>query len=336
VAATLGSTWTAGVSVELLGNAALTARSGSVTMDGGGTTDFQAISVDLGDNVKVTGAAITDPSGYRAISSNAAGPFVKTRGDTKNAVPRVRVQATRSGTVATIQLKISDPTLTVTEVSFKAREGNGSLDATWQTSWDIAFGTIGSSEDLTRTEAIFVTDGLDSEFLWRVVYDDENGDSKEIGGSVPVSNLEEVTKTYRLTAHSFVPQFDTDEWRRFVAYISPLTGTAVTFYATVILPPGSVITTFSSRTYRDAAADTIGLTLYATNDAGGSSSTITTLTPGVGYVTTTSSGLSESVTASKQYAVTCTLDPDTLTGLFETRLYWVEVGYTVPSYDKTI
>lgn len=260
------------------------------------------------------------------------------RGDASKHAPKVHATAIRSGETVTITIEVDDATRAVTSVQHKKREGNGALDTSWQDVWDLgSTGVVGSDTYLKRIRALTAADGLDNEFHWRVEYTNENGTTEEIGDSITLANLREVSKTIRLPHTSFVPRGTADSYDRDDSYVYPTGGVGVQaiMYASIVLGRGVELTEARLRSYRAAAGEAAVLVVFRQQDTGGpgGATILATVTASTGYQTT-SGALSETV-GSDGYSLVVTLSQASGTD-DDARLFWVEIDYDVPSYEFTI
>ncbi len=102
--------------------------------------------------------------------------------------------------------------------------------------------------------------------------------------------------------------------------------------AEVVLPPGVTITDLSARLYRANTSTTASLTLFRITDL--ASTVVASVTHvSTGWITGSTS-VSELVQSGRSYYAQVTLDDDTLKD--EARLGWIEIGYSVPSFEEAI
>ncbi len=305
------------------------ARSITVTLDG--TGGMPAIRADMGQMVFVKSRAYNN--------KNEPGPLYeisRRRGDTRYVPIRVRAQATRSSTTVTVTVEVDDPSLAAFEPEFKRRKGQPgeTLDGGWSDVWSSETGTPGTDKALTRTQTIPIDDGLDGEFLWRVRFTNENGDTDEIGDGFYLSNLQDLTKTIRTPAAAFVPAGSTGAQGY---YLQPLTaGVVLTAYAGVILPRGAEATEVRLRAALSSVAsgDEVVLGLHEVTDGSVTTTVSTVFASSSGDGTqTTADACSETIGAEAYVFIvqlTGTGSPN------DAQFYWAEVDYDVPSYEFTI
>lgn len=152
----------------------------------------------------------------------------------------------------------------------------------------------------------------------------------KVGTQVTTGTL---TKTLRIHAMEFVPRQDLSQWEFGNADARPRTAAVtLSLNAPIVLPKGILITTFKTRFFRGTTADTASFGLAGVNDTGGSTALATCTHDATSWQTKTVSAINHTV-GDEGYLVS-----GTLTGVLtpnNARVLWVEVGYTVPSYDKT-
>lgn len=246
--------------------------------------------------------------------------------------PKIQEEVVRSGTTATVTLTIRDDQKSITAIEFNKREGDGAATG-WVSSWDSSSGTMGSNEALSRAEAVTVADGKDSEFRWRVVYTDEMGVSRTIGNTVPLTNLQSVSKTIMVPHTQFISQRPESEIMRYnTIYGFPVAASgSVLAQASMVLPKGVTVTSATMRLYKSGGTCTVQAVFGRVNRA---STTYTNLMA----VTHGGSGW-EDLTAS--FSETVADDVYTAIAQFtnvnseDVRVAWFEITYTVPSYKNS-
>lgn len=258
------------------------------------------------------------------------------RGDAAKHQPHVHATCIRSGDTARLELLIDDPTLAVTSVQYKRREGTGSLDAVWQEAWEVpSTGVVAADSYLTRYRTITAEDGLDGELHWRVTYTNQNGSLVEVGDSINLANLRNLSKTLVIPYSSFVGAglayghvgsilFDYNN-------VHPDTvGVDRYAYASVVVPPGCEM--IEMRSTGNGALVSL---LYSFGGFAFSLGDLTLSGPGI----VDSAALSEQVEAigtnGKGYTILATLNAGGDATFYASFLNWVEIDYDVPSYEFT-
>jgi len=144
-----------------------------------------------------------------------------------------------------------------------------------------------------------------------------------------------ITKTIVIPFAELIPSTDSEDWAIGAsAYIRP--GSAATnrnFQSAVALTPGAIITGFSIRGYRVDANDIVQGILNKIN-ASGTCTMISSMTQAaLGWVTTSSGVLSETVGA-QPYAIAITLRGDAAAA--NGRFAYATLTYTVADFGKSI
>jgi hypothetical protein len=121
---------------------------------------------------------------YEFASGDTAASALVTVQATRPAttVPRIAMAVAQSGQVGSMDLTITDPTLSVTNVQFAEKTGAGSYGSL-ATTWDRSTGTLGSDAVLTRGEDITLASKHAVSVRWVVTYDDEQGTSRTLEGA---------------------------------------------------------------------------------------------------------------------------------------------------------
>lgn len=157
-------------------------------------------------------------------------------------------------------LNVYDPSLVVTALEYRAKEGldlGDTLDATWQTAWSggAGTGTPGTDEVLARSHELTVQGGLGAEFLWRVAITDRDGVTRYISDSFSPQNLESEEKViavdYLVMVHRRGNPSDTaGDIAQSTSYAYPTetdVGGVVWLGTVQPLPVGAEITKFRAR-----------------------------------------------------------------------------------------
>ncbi len=141
-----------------------------------------------------------------------------------------------------------------------------------------------------------------------------------------------ITKTLRFTSAHFRPATDTTVFVETSEYVHSSTDAgAQVLWAGFVLPPGVTITSVATRGYVAGGGMAVDTALYriesdaATSLASGSHVSIASWT-------TETLSISESVTAARHYKISVSLDGGGSAS--DARLQFVDVTYTMPSYDK--
>ena len=259
-----------------------------------------------------------------------------TRGDSTDHPPKIQEQFDRtSATTAIMYLDIIDPSLSVTNVEFKKREGSEAADTftSWLTLWDTSTGVAGTAKALVRAESLTTEDGQESMILYRVTWTDHLGVSQVIGGQFTSGNLDENASTvyYGFTdAQSSTSSTASGSYQN---YLSPETSASQTYFMNTVLPVGVTITDYSVRFYRNSTGDVATVGLYEVSTAGALTQIGSTRTHGsTGWVTSTDSAPSQTVTAGVQYQWAITLDGATAGG--QARFLYAAITFTRHSYKE--
>lgn len=246
--------------------------------------------------------------------------------------PAIQVEASRSASSATLTVTILDEDRRVTAIEFNKREGSGSATG-WVSLWDTTTGTIGTDASLIRSEAISIPAGLDSSAEWRVKWRDQRGAEHVDGGPIPLSNLASVTKTLRLPFTAVAPTDETVRWSYENGYLRPgaTGGPGAQFRCVAPLPSGVTTSAIRARVYRETGSDVATLSARVVDDNGGATSAGSVSHSSTGWQT-----ISLSVSqAIGTVALLLTIDLQSVSSTLDSRLTWIEVDYSTPSYDKT-
>ncbi len=149
-----------------------------------------------------------------------------------------------------------------------------------------------------------------------------------------VASPASLTKTLRIPCSEIVPVDDTQPFVIFSGGVYIANRTAnnqIVIECSVVLPVGVMITAFRARFRLNAVSDTANAVLYRlASDAATSIATLTSVTTGWA---TLSASLSQLVSTGQHFSVEVTLNG---ANAQDGRLGWVELDYTMPSYDKGI
>lgn len=145
-----------------------------------------------------------------------------------------------------------------------------------------------------------------------------------------------VTKTLRIPAAELIASTDAQSWTiAGDAAISPrVTGSAQSFFGSIVMPPGVTVTTLAANMNRTATSDSATCTIYKSPGSGGATSTIATLTHSTTGWQTPSASVSEVVSGSNNYFFTVSLN--STTSVTDAKFSHLDITYTMPSYDKGI
>jgi hypothetical protein len=139
-----------------------------------------------------------------------------------------------------------------------------------------------------------------------------------------------ITKVIRLHAAEFVPYSSAANWEYAGTFVRPSTTAATAFFAPVVLPKGVTITNVLVRWYKAAhPADSIDGTFQRIM-GDGSSTLLTLTTTSTGWHNT--GGSLTQLVGDEGYTFQVNMDANS--SALDVRLQYVEVTYTVPSYDK--
>lgn len=299
------------------------AQSGSVKIEASATGPEQTLNVDIGEEVRVIARAV----GVKGLGP-ASGVGRRRRGDTEFVTPRVRVQATRSGSDVSVDFEITDPTLAITSTpSYKRRDGDDQdLDAAWQTSWDTNTGTAGSDADLIRK--VTLSDPYTA-LAWRVQYTDENGDAQEIGDELDLASVQELAKTAVVSPADFSPATSSENYTYSTTAgnrglrIRNTAADNLELIANLTLPPG--VTLDEIRAYCYESGSGVATTYLYEDD-------------------TALATIAATGTGEDSASLSATVQPDSLYYLLwigqnaaanETGLDYVEIDYDSPSFAQT-
>lgn len=111
---------------------------------------------------------------------------VERKTTTVRAAPSVGLQVSQTGSTGSMDLTISDPDLTITNVQFAEKTDAGSYGAL-ATTWDRTTGLVGIDRELTRGEDITLAAKHNVSVRYVVTYDDGNG-SKTLEGAHSFDN----------------------------------------------------------------------------------------------------------------------------------------------------
>ncbi len=140
-----------------------------------------------------------------------------------------------------------------------------------------------------------------------------------------------LTKTLTIPFGELIPESDLTQWLIFTTgYIgSRLLNVQQIFWGSVVLPRGVTITAVRARVYRNAAGDMADVLLWRSTST--SATTLAHLTGATGGWTVQSASLSDLVGTEEYY-----IEVDLLAtaSLADARFAFVEIDYTMPSYDK--
>jgi hypothetical protein len=147
-----------------------------------------------------------------------------------------------------------------------------------------------------------------------------------------VASPSSIAKTIRIPALEFIPGLNTTTWDTRNGDLRPNTvNVNQDFEAPCVLPKGVTITAFRLRGYRQTVSDTVATTLTRIDDTGGTTGLATNTHDTTGWQTKTTSGLTQLV-GDESYIVVAALKG--VSSFNDARLLYLEVDYTVPSYDK--
>jgi hypothetical protein len=148
-----------------------------------------------------------------------------------------------------------------------------------------------------------------------------------------VASPSTITKTIRIPCHEFVPEVEDKTWKYDLGIVRPDTAAVLTiFRAPCVLPKGVTIVAARARLYRDNTDpdDAAEVLLYRmVNDESA------TLLIALTHATTgwaTVSGSASQLVGDEFYTLQCELTGGD--AFLHARMAWVEVDYTMPSYDK--
>ena len=311
----------------------------------------------MGQDIIVKAVGINEAGQLGAVFSVA---FI--RGDSHRHRPFVQAQTSRSsGETATFQVDAVEGSTdtAITRLEYKTKIDDGALDALWQSScqgtdWTSRTGEIGASV-LQRTKDVTVSEGKDSQLIWRLTYTDENGVSQTIGDSVELGNLEEVSKTLRISSPDFIPHDGRAPWRlrNSSSPLGMLLGVAsstsadassdwgglLTAYRPVTFPIGVNLTAMRARVLMNVSTllgllSTADVELIAFNDTP-TSSTLANIAFSTSGNQTGSASLSETISSDLHYAARFHLNDETIRAEGQSGLYWVEFDYDMPGYKNT-
>ena len=142
-----------------------------------------------------------------------------------------------------------------------------------------------------------------------------------------------ITKTLRLPVHLAMPFDHTLPIQCGLVYVQPLTANfLVDFLLPIFLPPGVTITTVRMRAYRQTTSDKADFAFHRV-ESDGNTSLASVVHSTTGW-STLSAAISEAVTAAKHYVFHVVLLG--VAAAADGRGQWVEVEYTMPSYDKGV
>lgn len=252
--------------------------------------------------------------------------------------PKIQVSGTRVGTTATVVVTVDDPALKVTAIQYRIR--SGSSISSWSSSWSSSSGTIGANTSLSRTLNQTVQDGTDIEIEWRVTFDDQNGNSKSVGDSIPVSNLRELTKRIRVPYSSFQASSGSDGWvaipDSIYGYLQPnVTNSVREFSTSIVLPQGVELAYVRTHVYREPGVANVSARMRAFRvpDGGSPQPLITELYASHTGWGTLQRGVSHTIEDDEIYTVV--VDLTSRNHPSDARLRWAELEYVVPDYSKT-
>ena len=146
-----------------------------------------------------------------------------------------------------------------------------------------------------------------------------------------VASPSAITKTLRIPSQECVPANDTQKWSFTFSVVAPnAVNTNCQLQGSVVLPAGVTITAFRARLFRNTTNDTA--TAQLARIASDTSSSLGVLTHAGTGCQTLSASLSELVAPGQTYAVDINLKG--VAFAVDAKLGWIEVDYTMPSYDK--
>jgi hypothetical protein len=243
-------------------------------------------------------------------------------------IPKVKESVSWSGSTATVTLTITDSRLRVSAVTWQTLTqgvSDGAASGTFDTT---TTGTLGSDAAIVRAEAVTIAAGKDVAFLYVVTYSDENGDSKTIGGTIPLSNLQSRTVIKRVPFTAFVgtplPSYLSNG-------LNPDSASNRIFRAAVEAPAGSTLQEVRAHISTTNAGDIVTMTAHRVPDGGG---------VGIQLASPDSNSTTgyETLEIVPAYAVqsnetyTCVVNMDGAAASTDTLLQSAEFEFTLPSY----
>lgn len=291
-------------------------------------------TLDIGETGYVTVFAYSAAAGGGLESTESVKDRDKRAGQW---APKIFVKEVRAAEVSTITIDVEDPFLTVTAIEYKKRDGvagGDTLDPAWLTAWTSTTGTIGVNATLQRVIDVPVEAGLEGELQWRLQFTDPEGNTQTVGDSFKVVNLEEVAKTLRIPFASFYPQQDIYTWfhDNVGGYVRARTVAPTLLFASLVFPPGVVLTNIEMRGYRNAVGDQVIGSLRRCTDTPSS-------TP-LGVMTHSTTGwqnlgaaLNEVVLSTYHYLIHILITPTV--AVLDARMIRFEIDYTMPAYEHT-
>lgn len=141
-----------------------------------------------------------------------------------------------------------------------------------------------------------------------------------------------IAKTLRIPAHHFAPQTEAITWNAGNGDLRPRTANVSGIYEfSVPLPKGVTITAYRIRAYRQTTSDLASGSLVRINDAGGTTGLGSVTHSGTGWSTISNTSPNQLV-GDEGYFVEVSLRG--VSSANNARIMWIEVDYTMPSYDK--
>ncbi|GIW89939.1 MAG: hypothetical protein KatS3mg109_0371 [Pirellulaceae bacterium] len=120
----------------------------------------------------------------RAGGTGVEGPMALATSAATEYTPSVKAEPSQPATgTGRIDLTIWDPALRVTAVEYQTKTGTGDYGGTWLSAWDASTGTAGTDQVLTRRKDVALQSGHQSAIKWRVLYLDQQDQTREIAGS---------------------------------------------------------------------------------------------------------------------------------------------------------
>lgn len=210
----------------------------------------------------------------------------------------------------------------------------GGTPTGWSDVWTTSSGTAGVDATLERTLDVTVEPGTDVDVMYRISFTDEEGNTKTIGGDIPLANLQPVLKTLWVPNTSLKGESTSDTWAHRGGYVEADTGELATaLVCSVTLPQDTILKKLLVRWYRATVSDGLSVVLRRCNDT--TASTIASLShSSTGWVTDeVTLGTEETIGV---YSYECDFVLGNASTSSDTAIARVGFQYEAPTYAKTI
>lgn len=260
------------------------------------------------------------------------------RGFSFNRPPHCQATATRVGETVTVNLTVQDYSHAASLIQYQIREDDGTLGS-W-TTWTGGTGSPGTDDVLTRSKTVTASQGKDSEFEWRVRYDNEStGVDDYKGSTINIGNLEEVEgKPLEIGWAELIPATNNENYRvqAFGGRFETNGSDIVTAYAPITLAVGCVMTDITARAYRFTTDDQVTVQIRDIDDSGATLAVVTvTFTSGTGWQDLTGT-MNEEILSTRRYVFSLVMDPDAASPPGVCRFISSQIEYNMPAYTMSV